>query len=178
MTIMAGAVVRQLIINYQFSIINYAEPHAGGGADVVVDHGAAAGHPCLLAVDGGELVAAGVEDALHVGKGLGVLVKLAVEELAEGLLGDIVLGGAKAAGHEHHVATFQTVKKIGRNVVGIVADDVSATHIDAGSDEHLRHAGSVGVHHLSDKKLVAYVKNCCFHAAIRKIEITPNYFKV
>ena len=153
------------------------EPHARSRAEDVVDHGAAARNPCLLAVDGGELIAAGVKDALDVGKGFLVLVKLAVEEIAEGLLGDVVLGGAEAAGDEHHIAPFDAMTEVEIDVVGTVASDKGATNVDACGNEHLRHGAGICIDNLPNQQFVAYVEDSCFHdAKVRKKQKTERIF--
>ncbi len=50
------------------------EPHARGSTYHIVNHCAATRHPGLLAVDGGELIASGIENAFNVGQGLFVFV--------------------------------------------------------------------------------------------------------
>ena len=85
------------------------EPHARGGAEGVVEHRAAAGHPGLLPVDVGELAAEGSHALPHIVEGLFVLVQLAVEKVAKHLFGEVVLGGTEPAGDNHNVTDFQAV---------------------------------------------------------------------
>ncbi len=88
-----------------------------------------------------------------------------MEEIAKGLLCDVVFGGSQTSGDEHHIAPLQTVTEVEINVCAVVSDDVSATHVYACGNEHLRHTACVSVDYLSNKQFVAYVEYCCFHDA-------------
>ena len=141
------------------------EPHARGGAEGVVEHRAAAGHPRLLPVDVGELAAEGSHALPHIVEGLFVLVQLAVEKVAKHLFGEVVLGGTKPAGDDHNVADFQAVAEGVADGGRFVADGDSAFDADAGGAQHFSHHRCIGVDNLSDEELVADVDEGAVHSS-------------
>ena len=142
------------------------KPHAGGGAEVVVEHFAAGGHEGLGAVDGCHFVAAALEDAAHVLQRHLALDEFALEVVAKQFLGDVVLGGAEATGYEHRVRRAHGLVDSVPDVLVHIAHHHGAPHRHARLGQHPRHGRGVGVHHLPDEQLVADVDDCCFHSAI------------
>ena len=121
------------------------KPHAGGRAHGVVQHLAVGRHQGLLAVH----VQHGPLEALEyfldvVQRGL-VHHQLGAEVAGQDVLGEVVLGGAEAAGDEHHLRPLPGQVQGRHNLIGPVRYRRNLPHPQANFAQLLAHKGRIGI---------------------------------
>ena len=139
------------------------EPHARGRAVGVEQHRAACGDHRLRAVQLVELDAPFREHSLHVVRDPLVAAHLAAEHLREGLLGDVVLRGAEAAGDDGDLRSRQGPFDGFDDLRAVVADRELLADHDARGVEVFGNGYRIGVHDLADEYFVADGDDGCLH---------------
>ena len=129
----------------------------------VEEHRAAGRHECLAAVEFVEVDAARFEHPADMGLDRGVDDQLAVEHLGEGLLGDVVLRGAEAAGEDDDVGVGEAAFERCDNLVAVVADGALLADDDPRCVEVFGDGYRIGVHNLADENLIANRQNGGLH---------------
>ena len=125
------------------------EPESGGGAQRVLQDGAAFRHIGLVAVGFRKFHAAGGEHFAHPLQGRLVHHQFAVEVLADHLFGDVVAGGSESA-RDNQQVRFGKARLDGvTDGRFVVADGHAFGHVDAGHCHLLPDEGGVGVDYLS-----------------------------
>ena len=138
-------------------------PQAGGGAPLVDHDFGPGGQAALLAVSVVGLAAVALVELDEPLPGGVVEAQLGAEVVGQHPLGDVVLGGAQAAGHQYDVGLLQRPVQSAHNAHAGVADAEVFHHVDALLVQGGGHVGRVGVGHLADEYLVADGKNGCLH---------------
>ena len=107
------------------------DPLSGRGAAIVGQNVGALDHEGLALVDLGHGAFGGGEALRQPVGDVGVEDQLAVERLGDGVAGDIVLGGAEAAGENHDGGAAHGLAHLRGQAVAVVADDALGDHFDA-----------------------------------------------
>ena len=134
---------------------------AGGGAHGIVEHGAALGQHGLLGIvfRHGNMEGGLVEDPdflQNVRMGDQRLVKG-----ADGLLGQIVIGGAQTAGGDENIRPAAGDVQRLPEPLGIVSHHGVPEDVDAQGGERLGNGLGVGVGNVAQKQLRAYGNELC-----------------
>ncbi len=140
------------------------QPQPGGGAPFVGQHLGPGGQAALLAVSGAGGAAVALVELLQPFEGRGVEAQLAAEVVGQHLFGDIVLGGAQAAGHQHEVRLLQGAVEAGHDALPAVGNGKVLQNRDPLLTEGGGQVGGVGIDNLPDENLVADGKNSGLHS--------------
>ena len=127
----------------------------GRGAARLGDHRRPVGHHRLAKVAFGHRSAPGCE---HVSDRLGhrlVGAKLDPHHLGDRLTGDVVVGGAEPAAHDHRVGLFEGPPQRSHDAVEVVTDLPLGQRVDAVGGELLPDPRRVGVDDLAEQQLGA-----------------------
>ena len=123
----------------------------GCGAVGVLDGGGACGDVGLLEIVGGGDEVAAVEAFFDLGDEVGVADEFAVGDFGDDLAGEVVLGGADAAGGDDGIGAFHGAGEDLAHAAGVVANDGLVEEVDAEGGELLGHPRGVGVYNLAQK---------------------------
>ena len=139
------------------------EPCPGGSAVVIDDLVAVHRHHGLLAVVGGSLAPSASEeihDLLPFFRVKGQHVAVAASNR---LLGQVVCGGAKAAGEHQQIAPLLCFVDEIRQTAVVVANGALALDGDAQSRQFPAEVLGVGVENVAEQQLGAHTDDLCCH---------------
>ena len=154
------------------------KPHQRCRTHLVLDDAARRGHHRLQTGVLVECEVAALHYLAHIA--LHVLVEhhLAAKVAAQRRLGDVVLGGAEASGHQHNVGLGESAVDGKFYLTGIVRDDLHRVHVPAARCHVTGNPARIGVGDLPDEQLVTDGNNAVFHAglSVRFLVFSPFYF--
>ena len=138
------------------------EGTAGGSAHGVIKHGAADRQLCLLKIVLRhfhvniplEIAANRLEDVFVEDQRLS-------EGLADGLLGHVIIGGAKATGGDDNIGSLSGNCQSFFQTLGIIADDSMPEHIHADGGQSLRDILCIGVGNVAQQQFSADGDDLC-----------------
>ena len=100
-----------------------AQQQPGRAAVRVVEHGRAARHHRLAPVDRRHAQPAPREPALDAGDDRRILVHRQAEHVGDDVAGQVVVGGAEAAGQDDEIGALERLAEEGRQIAAAIADD-------------------------------------------------------
>ena len=94
-----------------------------------------------------------------------MLLQWRVGHQSHGFLGQIILGGAKAAGGYHHIRTRESLAQGSFQPLRIIAHRMHLQQIHAKGRELAGHMGGIGVYRMPQQQLCTYRYDFRLHAA-------------
>ncbi len=141
----------------------FLQPLAGGGAAIIGQDIGTFDDECLALVDLRHVPLGGGEALFEPGENLGVQAQFAIERAGDGFAGDIILGGAKAAGDDDDTGACDGLTDLVRETVAIIADDTLGDHFNAELVQFSGEVEGVGIDALGRQHLTANGDNFRVH---------------